>query len=196
MPWLSVSWFMWKKEQLLTNGIPLLASRTERFKRSFFPSTTTLWTDISFDIRCLESIGSFIKALFPFYNVPSYNATYDFAIDRFNAIFHTRSRLDTCALNYYLFKVGCRESPVCFCGFHNETVEHFFLNVHFILPLGLICSPLLLAFMLTGCLLCLKHKIYQLFCLDHHFCLRRKIMIYFFHFQSFIYESMRCYKST
>ena len=188
MPWLSVSWFMWKKEQLLTNGIPLLASRTERFKRSFFPSTTTLWTGISFDIRCLESIGSFIKALFPFYNVPSYNATYDFAIDRFNAIFHTRSRLDTCALNYYLFKVGCRESP--------ETVEHFFLNVHFILPLGLICSPLLLAFMLTGCLLCLKHKIYQLFCLDHHFCLRRKIMIYFFHFQSFIYESMRCYKST
>ena len=42
----------------------LLASRTERFKRSFFPSTTILWNDISFDIRCLESIGSFKKALF------------------------------------------------------------------------------------------------------------------------------------
>ena len=48
------------------SNYPLLASRNERFKRSFFPSTTTLWTDISFDIRCLESIGSFIKALFPF----------------------------------------------------------------------------------------------------------------------------------
>ena len=24
------------------------------------------------------------------------------------------------------FKIGCRESPVCFCGFHNETVKHFF----------------------------------------------------------------------
>ena len=40
-------------------------------------------------------IGSFIKALFSFYNVPSYNATYDFVIDIFNAIFHTRSRSDT-----------------------------------------------------------------------------------------------------
>ena len=48
-------------------------------------------------------IGSFKKALFSPYNVPSYNATFDFAIDRLNAIFHTRLRLDTCALNYYLF---------------------------------------------------------------------------------------------
>ena len=190
MPWLSVSWFMW------TASLFSLAALSVLKDLSFpllLPCGLTL---VLTYVVWLESIGSFIKALFPFYNVPSYNATYDFAIDRFNAIFHTRSRLETCALNYYLFKVGCRESPVCFCGFHNETVEHFFLNVHFILPLGLICSPLLLAFMLTGCLLCLKHKIYQLFCLDHHFCLRRKIMIYFFHFQSFIYESMRCYKST
>ena len=64
--------------------------------------------------------------------MPTYNATYDFAIDRFNAIFHTRLNLDTCALNYYL-KIGCRESPVRFCGLH---------NVHFILPLELIFFPL------------------------------------------------------
>ena len=50
----------------------LLASRNERFKRSFFPSTTILWNDISFDIRCLESIGSFKKALFSYYNVQHY----------------------------------------------------------------------------------------------------------------------------
>ena len=24
--------------------------------------------------------------------------------------------------------LGCREGPVCFCGFHNETVKHFFLE--------------------------------------------------------------------
>ena len=48
-------------------------------------------------------IGFFKKALFSSYNVPSYNATFDFAIDRLNANFHTRLRLDTCALNYYLF---------------------------------------------------------------------------------------------
>ena len=99
----------------------IFASRTDRFKRSFFPSTTSLWNDIGNDIRCLDSIGSFKKALFSSYNVSSYNATFDFAIDRFNAIFHTRLRLDTCALNYYLFKIGCKESPACFCGFYNES---------------------------------------------------------------------------
>ena len=106
----------------------IFASRTDHFKRYFFPSTTSLWNDIGNDIHCLDSIGSFKKALFSSYNVSSYNATFDFAIDRFNAIFHTRLRLDTCALNYYLFKIGCKESPACFCGFYNESVNHFFLE--------------------------------------------------------------------
>ena len=101
--------------------------------------------------------------------MPTYNATYDFAIDRFNAIFHTRLNLDTCALNYYL-KIGCRERPVRFCGLHNETVKYFFLNVHFILPLELIFFPLLLAYLLTDGLLCVKHKLYHFFCLDRCYC--------------------------
>ena len=58
----------------------------------------------------------------------SYNVIYDFAIDRSNAIIHTRLRLDACALNCYLFKIGCRERPACFCGFQTETVKHFFLE--------------------------------------------------------------------
>ena len=115
-------------------------------------------------------------------NVPSYNATFDFAIDRLHAIFHTRLRLDTCALNYYLFKMGCKESPACFCGFYNESDESviFFLNVHFILPQELTCSPLLFAYLLTGGLLCPKHKLNQFFCLDQSYFLRSKIVIYFF----------------
>ena len=103
----------------------LLASRTERFNRSFFPSTTTLYYYL------------------------------DFAIDRFNAIFHTRLRLDTCALNYYLYKIGCKESPVCFCGFYSETIKHFLLEC----PLySAPRIPLLLAYLLTGGFPCLKHK--------------------------------------
>ena len=53
------------------------------------------WNDLNLDIRCLESIGSFKKVLFSFYNVASYNATYDFAVDRFNAVFHTRLPSET-----------------------------------------------------------------------------------------------------
>ena len=82
-----------------------------------------LWNDISFDIRCLESIGSFKKVLLLFVNEPSCNATFDFALDRFNAIFHAHLRLDTCALNYYLFEIH-----VGFCGFYNKSVKHFFLE--------------------------------------------------------------------
>ena len=47
-------------------------------------------------------------------------------------------------------------------------VSIFLLNVHFILPLELICSPLLLAYLLTGGFL-LKHKFYQFPCLDHRY---------------------------
>ena len=97
----------------------LFASRSEHIKRSFFPSTTTLWNDISLDICCLQSIDPFKKALFSFFNVPSYNVIYDFAIDRFNAIIHTRLRLDACALNYYLFKIGCSDCHRLFLWFPN-----------------------------------------------------------------------------
>ena len=61
-------------------------------------------------------------------------------------------------------------TPRMFLWFHNETGEHFFfLNVHFILPLELILSPLLLAYLLTGGFLLLKHKFYQFLCLDHRY---------------------------
>ena len=44
-------------------------------------------------------------------------------------------------------------------------------QANFILPLELICSPLLLAYLLTGGFL-LKHKFYQflVLCLDHRYC--------------------------
>ena len=130
--------------------------------------------------------------------MPTYNATYDFAIDRFNAIFHIRLNLDTCALNYYL-KIGCRESPVRFCGLHNATVKYFFLNVHFILPLELIFFPLFfLSIFADRWSSMSKAQIISVsFCLDHHYCLRSKIMAdLFLHLQSFISESLRFYKSN
>ena len=156
------------KEQILlllnstTSNYSFFSNLTEHFKRSFFPSTTKLWNDISLDIHCLKSIGSFKQALFSFFNVPSYNILYKFAIDRVNVIRYTRLCLDACSVNYCLFqircKIRCRESPACFCGFHTETVEHFLLTVLFILPLEQNCSPLLLAYLPTGGQLCQYHK--------------------------------------
>ena len=104
-----------------TSNYSFSSSRTERFKRSFCPSTSMLWINISLDIRLLRVYKFFFfkQALFSFFNVPSYNILYNFAFDRVNAISHT-----------------------CFCGFHTETVKHFFFTVLSILPLGQICSLL------------------------------------------------------
>ena len=87
--------------------------------------------------------------------------------------------------------IGCRESPFCFCGFHNETVKHFFLEYPlYATPETIICSPLLLACIFADrySLLCLKHKFYQFFCLDHCYCLRSKIMTHFFFMSSLLYR--------
>ena len=56
------------------------------------------------------------------------SSLYNFATDRRKAMIHTQLRSDACPLNYYLFKIGCREYPVCLCDFHTETVKHYFLD--------------------------------------------------------------------
>ena len=174
----------------------IFASRTDRFKRSFFPSTTSLWNDIGNEIRCLDSIGSFKKALFSSYNVSSYNATFDFAIDRFNAIFHTRLRLDTCALNYYLFKIGCKESPACFCGFYNESVNHFFLECPlYSAPRTNLLSSAARIFADRWSSMT-KVQIVSVFLFGSKLLSPKQISDLFFHVQSFISDSKRFYKRT
>ena len=40
---------------------------------------------------------------------------------------HTRIRLDACALNCHLHRIGIKQSPACSCGFINESKSHYFL---------------------------------------------------------------------
>lgn len=174
----------------------IFASRTERYKRSFFPSTTSLWNDIGYDIRCLDSIGSFKKALLSSYNVSNYNATFDFAIDRLNAIFHTRLRLDTCALNYYLFKIGCKESPACFCGFYNESVKHFFLECPlYSAPRTNLLSSAARIFADRWSSMS-KAQIVSVFLFGSKLLSPKQNSDLFFYVQSFISDSKRFYKRT
>ena len=54
--------------------------------------------------------------------------SYDFAIDRFNAIINTRLRLDACTLNNYLFIIGRKQSPASILWFpHRDHLRIFFL---------------------------------------------------------------------
>ena len=101
---------------------------TECFKRSFFPSTTKLWNDIDFEIRESDSISSFKRALVNHFNVPKYFSRFDYALDRYSSVIRTRLQLGACGLNYYLFKIAVKASPICSCSFDNETITHFFFQ--------------------------------------------------------------------
>jgi hypothetical protein len=101
--------------------------RTERFKKSFFPSTTILWNNIDIIDRNSKSIGYFKSSLTSFFDIQTYTGYYDFSIDRYSSILHTRLRLNCNALNYYLFKINCRLSPACSCGDSCESVIHYSL---------------------------------------------------------------------
>ena len=109
----------------------LFPARTERFKNSFFPSATKAWNNIDITVRSFESVTSFQNALFTIFDVPCYETLFNFSLDRYSSIIHTRLRLNVCGLNYYLFKIGRIPSPECLCGFEIESINHYFLHCPF-----------------------------------------------------------------
>jgi hypothetical protein len=106
----------------------LFPVHTERFKKSFFPSATKLWNGLDTSVRNLPSISRFKKVLLDLFNLQPSPTLFNYSLDRYSSIIHTRICLDACALNYYLFKIGCKLSPKCTCGFEIETINHYFLH--------------------------------------------------------------------
>ena len=79
-------------------------------------------------MRNLQSVTCLKKALLVIFNFPTSPTLYNFSLNRYSSISHTRIRLDACLLNYYLFRIGCKSSPKCVCGFEVETINHYFLH--------------------------------------------------------------------
>ena len=73
------------------------------------------------------ALFAFKRCLQDFFYISTYEKRYDYALDRYSSILHTRLRLNCCALNYHLFKINCVTSPACDCGFNCESVIHYFL---------------------------------------------------------------------
>ena len=72
---------------------------TEWFNKSFFPSTTRLWNEIGLDIRRVDSLNVFKNSMVNYLNLPHYNPLFDFSLECYSTILHTRLRLNCCALN-------------------------------------------------------------------------------------------------
>jgi hypothetical protein len=112
-----------------SSNLTTFPTKTERFKTSFFPSTTLLRNSIDYVERNNLSINVFkSQYLKNFFDISSYSKYFDYSIDRYSSILHTRLRLNCCTLNYYLFKIDCIVSPVCVCGAICESVTHYLLE--------------------------------------------------------------------
>ena len=66
--------------------------------------------------------------MFSIFHIPKCKILFNFSLDRYSSIIHTRLRLDTCSLNFYLFKIGCKASPACLCGFEYESINNYLLH--------------------------------------------------------------------
>ena len=92
--------------------------------------------------------------------------------------------------NILILKIGCRERPACFCGFHTETVKHFFHECPlYSAPRITLLSSAARIFADRWSSMS-KSQIIPFFCLARSYYRWSKIMIYFFHVQSFISESI------
>lgn len=94
----------------------------------FFCSTTKLWNEIDLAIRLCDTIGSFKRMLANYY-ISDYFLPFDYLLDRYCSIIHSRLRPDACALFHYHFKTGVLSSPICSCGVDKETKSQFFYFV-------------------------------------------------------------------
>lgn len=111
----------------------LFSVRKSASKNPFFRHlySTILWNGL--DTSVCTSISHFFKQVsLVCFNCPTNTILLNFSFDRYTCfsptLTHTRIRLDTCALNYYLFKIGCKSSLTCACGFETESINHHILH--------------------------------------------------------------------
>ena len=77
--------------------------RTEKFKKSFFLSTISLWNTLDIDIRNSTSLSNFKLKINKIYHPLCYNKWLNFSLTRKASVLHARLRLGFCALNDYLY---------------------------------------------------------------------------------------------
>ena len=106
------------------DNIPLLRTRTETFKNSFFPSAMEQWNKLDINIRESYSLPSFKKSLLKCIR-PTPNSIYN--INNHNGLkFLTRLRLSFSHLREHKSKHNFQDTidPFCNCGVEIETTKH------------------------------------------------------------------------
>ena len=118
--------------------------RIVRFANFFFPSTTKLRNEAYSVTESTDLIGTFKNALVSYFQLPKYFKPFDYLIDRYTYIVHTRIRLDACALNYHLHRIGIKQSPACSVALLMSPSPITSYTVQIMLPRDKHYSPVLL----------------------------------------------------
>ncbi len=105
----------------------LVPTRTARYKSSFFPSTASLWNNLTATIRTSPSLPIFKRNLKDNSSLPQ-PPDWFYTGSRYANILHTRLRLNNPALNFYLFHTGRSPTCSCECGYRAENINHFVLD--------------------------------------------------------------------
>ena len=100
------------------------ATRSEMFKRSFFPHAVRLWNDLSIEHRHAPSLEDFKASIKP---KRTCNILYYYG-KRWPSVHHSRIRIGCSKLKFDLcYNLHVVDDPICACG-HVEDANHFFLT--------------------------------------------------------------------
>ncbi len=86
-----------------SENLTLFRSRTERFKKSFFPSATILWNNLDSEMRNSSSVKVFEQSMRSFFDIQNYNILFDYSIERYSAMIHKREGSVEGSESYILF---------------------------------------------------------------------------------------------
>ena len=109
---------------LRNENIPIVYTRTETFRRSFFPGTIRDWNELDPSIRNADSINQFKSKLRN--DTEVYNLYLNYGSRRINCILSS-IRLHCSQLNSDLFNNNITSNKYCVCG-NEETAYHFFFD--------------------------------------------------------------------
>ena len=101
-----------------SKNIPPIKCRTEVFRRSFLPSSITLWNELPVEVRNIEAITK--------KEIIQRNKLF-YLGNRETNIKHAQLRLKCSRLNGHLFLLHVIDSPRCACGSDLENSDHYLL---------------------------------------------------------------------
>ena len=100
-------------------------TRLETFKRSFIPTVSRLWNNVSLRDRNAPTLAAFKANLYKSNKEP--NVLYYYG-QRWAAVHHARLRIGCSKLKYDLcYNLHVIDNPNCTCGADIEDADHFFM---------------------------------------------------------------------